>query len=127
LLGQICFRFLFSLEIDRRAVIGRADSAGEECPVIARIVPGEPARIITVVPKGDSVLDRLHRFLAVERDRLPSASTPLPPHDQRKGDQKTTGSPKVWPSDWPYGRPWALSFLPTARYSSQVSGNLPSP
>src|SRR3984893_3143882 len=57
---------------------------------------------------------------------LPSASTSLPPHDQRKGYQKTTGSPKVWPSDCPIGRAWALSFLPAARYSSQVSGNFPS-
>src|SRR5207244_2212218 len=50
----------------------------------------------------------------------------LPPHDQRKGYQKTTGSPKVWPSDCPIGRAWALSFFPAARYSSQVSGNFPS-
>src|SRR5262249_23109192 len=69
-LGEICFRFLFGFEIDRGAVIGRADSPGEECPVVARIVPGQPAGIITVVPKGDGVLDRVHRLLAIERNRL---------------------------------------------------------
>ena len=37
---------------------------------------------------------------------------------------KVGASPKVWPSVWPIGRPLALSFLPTSRYFSQVSGNL---
>src|SRR5215472_5978493 len=58
---------------------------------------------------------------------LPSYSTSLLPQDQRKGYQKAGGSPQVWPSDCPNGRPFALSFLPAARYSSQVCGNLPSP
>src|SRR6516162_11911874 len=57
---------------------------------------------------------------------LPSASTSLPPHDQRRGYQKLGASPKVWPSVWPNGRPLALSYLPASRYSSQVCGNLPS-
>src|SRR5689334_24981042 len=55
---------------------------------------------------------------------LPSASTSLPPQDHRKGYQKTTGSPKVWPSDWPKGRPLALNFLPASRSASQVCGKL---
>src|SRR5438874_7293113 len=55
---------------------------------------------------------------------LPSASTSLPPHDHRNGYQKTTGSPKVWPSDWPKGRPLALSVLPASCSASQVCGNL---
>src|SRR6476646_4883257 len=57
---------------------------------------------------------------------LPSASTSLPPQDHRYGYQKPGASPKVWPSVWPKGWPASLSFLPAARYSSQVSGNLPS-
>src|SRR6266446_5146568 len=56
---------------------------------------------------------------------LPSASTSLPPQDQRYGYQKLGASPKVWPSVWPNGRPFAFSFLPASRYSSQVCGNLP--
>src|SRR5215475_14427502 len=57
---------------------------------------------------------------------LPSASTSLPPHDQRYGYQKLGASPKVCPRVWPTGRPLALSFLPASRSASQVSGNLPS-
>src|SRR6185503_4060526 len=58
---------------------------------------------------------------------LPSFSTSMPPNDQRNGYQNVGGSPKLWPSVWPSGRPFALSFLPTVRYSSHVSGNLLKP
>src|SRR5579863_3304759 len=58
---------------------------------------------------------------------LPLLSTSMPPNDQRNGYQKVGGSPKLWPSVWPIGWPLALSFLPAARYSSQVSGNLLKP
>src|SRR5580704_2520006 len=57
---------------------------------------------------------------------LPSASTSLPPHDQRYGYHQPGASPKVCPAVWPYGWPFAFSFLPAVRYSSQVAGNLPS-
>src|SRR5205085_8836552 len=32
--------------------------------------PGQPAGVVTVIPKGDRKLDRLDRLLAVERHRL---------------------------------------------------------
>src|SRR3954451_15591299 len=54
---------------------------------------------------------------------LPSASTSLPPHDQRYGYHQPGASPKVWPAVWPKGWPAAFSFLPAARYSSQFCGN----
>src|SRR5262249_57731763 len=50
---------------------------------------------------------------------LPSASTSLPPHDHRYGYQPAGASPKACAKVWPSGRPLALSFLPTARSSSQ--------
>src|SRR5580704_5645562 len=53
---------------------------------------------------------------------LPSASTSLPPHDHKYGYQKAGPSPKACASVWPSGRFLALSFLPTARYSSQFLG-----
>src|SRR6185369_9299482 len=55
---------------------------------------------------------------------LPSASTSLPPHDQRYGYHQPGASPKVWPAVWPKGRPLAFSFLPASRKVSQFSGNL---
>src|SRR5581483_271735 len=48
---------------------------------------------------------------------LPDLSTSAPPNDHRSGYQKVGGSPKLWLSAWPMGRPFALSFLPTAWYS----------
>src|SRR5260370_42482372 len=55
---------------------------------------------------------------------LPSASTSLPPNDQRKGYHQPGASPTVWPAVCPIGRPLAFSFLPASRNLSQVSGNL---
>src|SRR5437879_939589 len=57
---------------------------------------------------------------------LPSAAISCPPNDHRNGYQNEGASPKVWPAVWPNGWPADLSFFPAARYSSQVSGNLPS-
>ena len=68
----------------------------------------------------------------IERTRLESGATGAIV-EQRLGEHILEGiaapiceSPKVWPRGWPNGRPCAFSFLPVARYSSQVSGNLPS-
>src|SRR5947209_745955 len=58
---------------------------------------------------------------------FPSASTSLPPKDHMNGYAKEGASPSVWPSDCPIGWPAAFSFLPTARYSSQVVGNVLAP
>src|SRR6185503_6680770 len=58
---------------------------------------------------------------------LPSASTSLPPHDQRYGYHHPGASPNVCPAVWPIGRPLAFSFLPASRNLSQVSGNLSYP
>src|SRR6185503_10332925 len=55
---------------------------------------------------------------------LPSASTSLPPNDQRKGYHQPGASPKVWPAVCPIGRPLALSFLPMSRKVSQSAGKL---
>src|SRR5215469_9312269 len=57
---------------------------------------------------------------------LPSASTSLPPHDQRYGYHQPGASPNVCPAVWPYGRPAFFNFWPAVRYSSQLAGNLPS-
>src|SRR6516165_5915336 len=44
---------------------------------------------------------------------LPSASTSLPPQDQRYGYVNAEASPKVWPSVCPSGRPrLSVSFRP---------------
>src|SRR5205823_14514703 len=53
---------------------------------------------------------------------LPSASTSLPPHDQRYGYQNALASPKACATVWPIGWPLAFSFLPASRHSSQVAG-----
>src|SRR5437660_10753649 len=58
---------------------------------------------------------------------LPSASTSLPPHDQRYGYQNAFASPKACANVWPSGRPLAFSFLPASRHSSQVSGYFSGP
>src|SRR6266568_773035 len=58
---------------------------------------------------------------------LPSASTSLPPHDHRYGYQNAFASPKACASVWPSGRPFALSFLPASRHSSQVAGYFSGP
>src|SRR5215470_16058558 len=55
---------------------------------------------------------------------LPSASTSLPPNDQRKGYHQPGASPKVWPAVWPIGRPLAFSFLPASWNLSQSSGKV---
>src|SRR5712692_5774010 len=61
------------------------------------------------------------------RTTLPWVSTSAPPQDQRYGYENAGASPKVWPMVWPIGRPLAFSFLPSARYSSQVAGNFVTP
>src|SRR5260370_39820190 len=71
LLGLVSVGLALGLEIDRRAVVGAADRAREEGAVVARIVPGEPALVMGILPKADRELDRLDRFLAVQRHRLP--------------------------------------------------------
>src|SRR5205809_1998146 len=58
---------------------------------------------------------------------LPDRSTSAPPKSQRNGYAKVGGSPKLWPSAWPTGLPFAFSFFPTSRYSSQVFGNSLAP
>src|SRR5216683_7557231 len=110
-----------------------------EAPLmVAEIVPDRKARLLLVssqasapsshasFQKPTANLTDSTVSLLLSATVLPSASSSLPPHDQRKGYQKTTGSPKVWPSDCPIGRLCALSFLPATRYSSHVSGNFPS-
>src|SRR6202047_1303314 len=58
---------------------------------------------------------------------LPSASTSLPPHDQRYGYQNAFASPKAWASVWPRGWPFAFNFLPASRHSSHVAGYFSGP
>src|SRR6516164_3705396 len=58
---------------------------------------------------------------------LPSASTSLPPHDQRDGYQNAFASPNACASVWPIGRPLAFNVLPASRHSSQVSGYFSGP
>src|SRR4249919_667139 len=58
---------------------------------------------------------------------LPSASTSLPPHDNRYGYQNALASPKACASVWPSGCPLAFSFLPASRHSSQFAGYFSGP
>src|ERR1700722_16107095 len=111
-----------------------------EAPLrVAEIVPDRNARLLLVSsqarpPSSQASFQKATANLTDSRVALlsrttvlPSFSTSMPPNDQRNGYQKVGGSPKLWPSVWPSGWPLALSFLPTARYSSQVSGNLLKP
>src|SRR5207249_9249885 len=66
LFGQIRLGLLLGFEIDRGAIVGRAAGTREESPVVARIVPGEPAFVVCVLPETDRELHRLDRLLAVE-------------------------------------------------------------
>src|SRR5439155_10296559 len=70
LLGLVRVGLALGLDIDRGAVVGRADGAGEKGAVVARIVPGKPALVAAFLPEGNRVLDRLDRLLAVQRDSL---------------------------------------------------------
>ena len=69
-LGLIRVGFLLGFDIDRCAVVGGADAAGEKGAVVAGIVPGEGAFVAGVLPQSDRELDRLDRRLAVEHDGL---------------------------------------------------------
>src|ERR1700757_5026466 len=69
-LGQVRIGFLLGLEIDRSTIIGAADGARQVSAIVARIVPGEPALVVRILPKADCKLDRLDGFLAVQRHRL---------------------------------------------------------
>src|SRR6266436_6368813 len=70
LLGLVSVGLALGLEIDRGAVVGAADGAREERAVVARIIPGEPAPVMGVLPQADRELDRLDRLLAVQSHRL---------------------------------------------------------
>ena len=48
--GNVGHALLPGHEVDARAVRGGADLLGEECPVVAAVVPGEAARLKAVVP-----------------------------------------------------------------------------
>src|ERR1700757_2370566 len=69
--GLIGVGLFLGLEINRGAVIGGADRAGEEGAVIPRIVPREGAFVAGVLPPADCELDRLDGAGAVQYDRLP--------------------------------------------------------
>src|SRR5271165_4083604 len=69
-LGLVGVRLLLGFDIDRSAVVGSADRAGEERTVIARIVPREGAIVAGVLPQPDCEFDRLDRAGAVEHDGL---------------------------------------------------------
>ncbi len=70
ILGLIGVRLFLGFDIDRGAVVGGADRAGEERPVVARIVPGKAAIVAGVLPEADRELDRLDRSWAVQHNRL---------------------------------------------------------
>src|SRR5262249_24112957 len=69
-IGQIAVGLLFGFEIDRGAVVGGADRAGEKGAVVARVVPGKGAVIASILPQADREFDRFNRLLAVQHDRL---------------------------------------------------------
>src|SRR5207249_4101936 len=53
-------------DVDRCAVERGGDLAGQERPVVVRVVPGEAPLVAGVLPERRHPLDRLDRFLAVE-------------------------------------------------------------
>src|SRR3982751_5817082 len=100
--------------------------------LVALIVPDKKARLLpeSSQAKPPSSQESFHMPTANFTDStvsllfsttvLPSASTSLPPHDQRYGYQKALASPKACATVWPSGWPFAFSFLPASRHSSQV-------
>jgi hypothetical protein len=66
LLGLVLVGLAQRLDVDRGAVQRRADGPREEGAVVVRVVPGEPALVVSVLPEGDHVLDRFDRLLGVE-------------------------------------------------------------
>src|SRR5205085_5728192 len=122
ILGLIRVGLLLGLDIDRSAIVGGAYRPGEEGAVVAGIVPRKGALVAASFHKPtanltDSMVPGLFSTTV-----LPSASTSLPPHDQRYGYQKALASPKACATVWPSGCPFAFSFLPASRHSSQVCG-----
>src|SRR5436190_20010270 len=98
------------------------------------MVPDKKARLLLVSSQASppSSMVSFHRATANLIDStvsllfsttvLPSASTSLPPNDNRNGYHQPGASPKVWPAVSPSGRPLTLSFLPASRSLSSVSG-----
>src|SRR5947207_15673734 len=82
-----------------------------------------PSSMVSFHSATASLIDSIASLL-FSTTVLPSASTSLPPIDQRNGYHQPGASPKVWPAVWPIGRPLALSFLPASRKISQFSGKL---
>ncbi len=68
LLGLVVVRLAQRLDVDRGAVQGRADGAGQEGAVVAGVVPGDPGLVMGFLPERGHELDRLDRRLAVEHD-----------------------------------------------------------
>src|SRR3954453_21335939 len=106
-----------------------------EAPLfVALIVPDRNARLLpeSSQAKPPSSQESFHIATANLTDSivslllsttvLPSASTSLPPHDHRYGYQNALASPKACATVWPRGWPFAFSFLPASRHSSQVCG-----
>src|SRR6266849_10393090 len=54
---------------------------------------------------------------------LPALSVSAVPKFHSSGYDQAGASPKVWPSVWPMGCPFFLSFMPTWRSSSRVLGH----
>src|SRR4029077_7136427 len=98
------------------------------------MVPERKARLLLVSPQASppsssasfqkSAMNFTESTASLELSTtvLPSASISLPPHDPRYGYVKDGASTEVWTRVCPAGWPAAFSFLPTARYSSQVAG-----
>src|ERR1700680_654619 len=101
--------------------------AGREARLLLESSQASPPSSQHSFQKATAYLTDSTVSLLLSATVLPSAATSWPPKAHRNGYQNEGASPKVWPAVCPNGCPAAFNFLPAARYSSQVSGNLPSP
>src|SRR5258708_20067723 len=76
--GLIGVGLLFRFDVDRGAIVGGAECAGQEGAVVAGIVPSKSALVAGVFPEADGELYRLDRLLAAKHDRLAVALDLLP-------------------------------------------------
>src|SRR2546427_4170510 len=69
LLGLVLVGLAQRLDVDRRAVQGRRDRAGEKRAVVVGVVPRQAAFVERVLPEALHELDRVQGLPGLEKDR----------------------------------------------------------